>query len=71
MKGVMSYMDAEYFEREYSQIVREWKCASTDDEKWSLRARMAKLERTAGTVLGTDYMDELHTKYVSQIPLIE
>lgn len=39
-------MDAEYFEREYSQIVREWKCASTDDEKWSLRARMAKLERT-------------------------
>lgn len=64
-------MDESYFEREYSQIVREWKCASTDDEKWNLRNRMARLEGTAGTVLGTDYMDELHTKYASQIFLTE
>lgn len=64
-------MDKSYFEREYAQIVREWNCSRTDDEKWHLRNRMARLERTAGTVLGTAYMDELHTKYVSQIFLTE
>lgn len=56
-------MDKRYIERQYEQIVREWKCAINEDEKWELRKRMADLERTAGTLFGFEYMDELHIRY--------
>lgn len=60
-------MNKEYIEKEYEQIVREWKCAVSENERWSLRERMAKLERTAGSLLGIDYMDLIHEKYVNMI----
>lgn len=56
-------MDKGYIERQYEQIVREWKYAINEDEKWELRKRMADLERTTGTLFGFEYMDELHTRY--------
>lgn len=60
-------MTKEYIEKEYEQIVREWKCAASEDERWSLRERMAKLEHTAGSLFGTGYMDQIHEKYVNLI----
>ncbi len=60
-------MTKEYIEKEYDQIIKEWKCAASEEERWSLRERMAKLERTAGSLFGTKYMDEIHDKYVGQI----
>lgn len=60
-------MTKEYIEKEYEQIVREWKCAVSEEERWSLRERMAKLEHTAGSLFGTDYMDQIYEKYVNMI----
>ena len=60
-------MTKEYIEKEYDQIVREWKCAASEEERWLLRERMAKLEHTAGSLLGIDYMDQIHEKYVNMI----
>lgn len=60
-------MNKEYIEKEYDQIVREWKCAASEEERWLLRERMAKLEHTAGSLLGIDYMDQIHEKYVNMI----
>lgn len=60
-------MNKEYIEKEYDQIVREWKCAASEEERWSLRERMAKLERTAGSLFGTEFMNLIHEKYVNMI----
>lgn len=60
-------MNKEYIEKEYDQIVREWKCAASEEERWLLRERMAKFEHTAGSLFGTDYMDQIHSKYVGMI----
>ena len=45
-------MTKQYIEKEYDQIIKEWKCAASEEERWLLRERMAKLERTAGSLLG-------------------
>lgn len=60
-------MDKEYIEKEYEQIIKEWKCAASEEERWSLRERMAELEHTADSLLGIDYMDQIHEKYVNMI----
>lgn len=60
-------MNKEYIEKEYDQIIKEWKCAASEEERWSLRERMAKLEHTAGSLFGTEYMDQIHEKYVGLI----
>ena len=60
-------MTKEYIEKEYDQIVREWKCAAAEEERWLLRERMAQLEHTAGSLFGTEYMEQIHDKYVGQI----
>lgn len=60
-------MDKEYIEKQYAQIVLEWKCARDADERWVLRNRMVKLEQTAGELFGYSYMDDLHKRYVSMI----
>ena len=33
-------MNKEYIEKEYDQIVREWKCAASEEERWLLRERI-------------------------------
>lgn len=60
-------MVKDYFEQEYQQLIREWKCCRTEDEQWEIRRRMARLERTAAAVYGTQYSDDLHTRYVGQL----
>ncbi len=47
-------MNKEYIEKEYEQIIKEWKCAASEKERWSLREHMAKL-------------DQIHEKYVGMI----
>lgn len=63
----MATLSTDYIENEYEQLTREWKCAQNEDERWALRTRMARLERTAGELYGTDYMDFLHTRYIDQM----
>lgn len=60
-------MDKEYIEKQYTQIIAEWRCARDEDERWQLRQRMVELERTAGTLFGCDYMDDIHKRYISKI----
>lgn len=38
-------MNKEYIEKEYEQIIKEWKCAASEKERWSLREHMAKLDQ--------------------------
>ena len=60
-------MDKEYIESQYRQIVKEWKCSVDETERWNLRNRMARLERTAGEIFGYDYMDDIHNQYTGQM----
>lgn len=48
-------MTKEYIEKEYDQIVKEWKCAASEEE------------RTAGSLFGTEFMNLIHEKYVNMI----
>lgn len=59
-------MDKEYIEKQYAQIVLEWKCAR-DEERWVLRNRMVKLEQTAGELFGYSYMNDLHKRYTASM----
>ena len=50
----------EYIEREYKLAVLEYKTAHTEDEQWSARKTMARLEQIASQEYGFEYADELH-----------
>lgn len=57
-------MDKDYFNREYAQIMREFRTAKDEDEQWKCRERAARLERTAAELFGFKFCDELHDKYI-------
>lgn len=51
-----------YIEHEYDLAILDLQTAHNEDEQWSARKNMARLERLASSCYGLDYMDELHQK---------
>lgn len=52
-------MDKSYIENAYRQAFLEFKCAHSEEEQWSARATMARLEAIAMQEYGFDYADTL------------
>lgn len=52
-------MDKSYIEKCYRQAILEYRCASTEDEQWTARKTMARLEALAMQEFGFDYADSL------------
>lgn len=49
----------EYLEREYRLAILDFKTAKSEEEQWSARKIMARLEEIAAKAFGFDYVDEL------------
>lgn len=52
-------MDKAYIEREYKQAISDFKCSHNEDEQWSCRTTMARLENIAMQLHGFEYADSL------------
>lgn len=52
-------LDKDYLEREYRSAILDFKTAKTEDEQWSARRNMARLEALASEMYGFDYADSL------------
>ena len=52
----------QYIEHEYDLAILDLKTARTEDEQWSARKNMARLEHLAAACYDFDYVDELHQK---------
>lgn len=52
-------LDKDYLEREYKTAILDFKTAKTEDEQWSARRNMARLEALASEMYGFDYADSL------------
>lgn len=59
MIKITGLISKEYIIREYSQAIREFQCAHTEDEQWQARKTMARLENISVHEFGFDYVDEL------------
>lgn len=55
-------MDKEYIESQYKLAYLDFTLASSDDQQWDARQRMAKLEALASELFGFDYADSLLAK---------
>lgn len=52
-------LEKDYIEREYRTAVLDFKTAKSEDEQWSARRNMARLEALAAEMHGFDYADSL------------
>lgn len=54
-------MDKNYIENQYRLAWLDFKTAHTEDEQWTARKQMAKLEALASELFGFEYADSLQT----------
>lgn len=52
-------LEKDYIEREYRAAVLDFRTAKNEDEQWSARRNMARLEALAAEMHGFDYADSL------------
>lgn len=57
-------MSKEYIEEQYKLAVSDFKTAKNEDEQWSARKAMAKLEQIAVQMFGFEYADSLHVLFL-------
>lgn len=53
-------MDKDYFLLEYKNSYLDFKTAANEDEAWSARRRMARLEQLAAEIHGFEFADFMH-----------
>lgn len=61
-------MAKDYIEEQYQQAIREFQTATTEDDQWTARKEMARLEKTAMAVFGNQYADDLHERMLGKKP---
>lgn len=52
-------MDKQYIENQYRLAWLDFRTAHTEDEQWTARKQMAKLEALASELFGFEYADSL------------
>lgn len=55
-------MDKKYIEEQYNLAILDYKTARDDNEQWSARKTMARLEQIAMSEYGFEYADQLAMK---------
>lgn len=63
----MDKLDKDYIERNYRMAVLDFQTARNEDEQWDARKAMARLERLAVQMYGTDYADDLHERQLARM----
>ena len=48
--------------RQYTLAMLDFKCAADEDEQWTARKAMAKIERTAAELYGFNFADSLRNE---------
>ena len=52
----------QYLQEQYALAMLDFKCAADEDEQWTARKAMAKIERTAAELYGFNFADSLRNE---------